>query len=37
LGVVLYEMLTGELPFRGERETSILYPIVHEQPRWRGT
>ena len=33
LGVVLYEMLTGELPFRGERETSIMYSIVHEEPR----
>ncbi len=33
LGVVLYEMLTGRLPFRGERETSILYSIVHEEPR----
>ncbi len=33
LGVVLYEMLTGELPFRGERETSILYSIVHEEPK----
>jgi len=33
LGVVLYEMLTGELPFRGERETSIMYAIVHEEPR----
>lgn len=33
LGVVLYEMLTGELPFRGERETSIMYSIVHEEPK----
>jgi serine/threonine protein kinase/dienelactone hydrolase len=33
LGVVLYEMLTGRLPFQGERETSILYSIVHEEPK----
>ncbi len=33
LGVVLYEMLTGELPFRGERDVSLLYSIVHEAPR----
>jgi serine/threonine protein kinase len=33
LGVVLYEMLTSRLPFRGERETSILYSIVHEEPK----
>ena len=33
LGVVLYEMLTGELPFKGERDASVLYSIVHEQPR----
>jgi formylglycine-generating enzyme required for sulfatase activity/dienelactone hydrolase/predicted Ser/Thr protein kinase len=33
LGVVIYEMLTGDLPFRGERETSILYSIVHEEPK----
>jgi serine/threonine protein kinase/dienelactone hydrolase len=33
LGIVLYEMLTGELPFRGERETSVMYAIVHEEPR----
>jgi serine/threonine protein kinase/dienelactone hydrolase len=33
LGVVLYEMLTGELPFKGEREVSILYSIVHEEPK----
>jgi len=32
LGVVLYEMLTGQLPFKGEREASLLYAIVHEQP-----
>jgi eukaryotic-like serine/threonine-protein kinase len=33
LGVVLYEMLTGALPFRGEREQSIMYAIVNEEPR----
>jgi len=32
LGVVTYEMLTGALPFKGEREASILYSIVHEDP-----
>jgi hypothetical protein len=26
-------MLTGQLPFRGERESSILYSVVHEEPR----
>jgi dienelactone hydrolase/predicted Ser/Thr protein kinase len=33
LGVVFYEMLTGELPFRGERDVSLLYSIVHEEPQ----
>jgi eukaryotic-like serine/threonine-protein kinase len=33
LGVVLYEMLTGQLPFKGERGASLLYSIVHEQPQ----
>jgi serine/threonine protein kinase/dienelactone hydrolase len=33
LGVVLYEMLSGQLPFKGERETSILYSVVHEEPK----
>jgi serine/threonine protein kinase/dienelactone hydrolase len=33
LGVVLYEMITGRLPFQGERETSILYAIVHEEAK----
>ena len=33
LGVVLYEMLSGELPFKGERDASTLYSIVHEEPK----
>lgn len=33
LGVMLYEMLTGELPFGGEHEASILYSIAHEDPK----
>ena len=32
LGVVLYEMAAGRLPFRGEYEQAIQYAIVHEQP-----
>jgi serine/threonine protein kinase len=32
LGVVFYEMLTGELPFKAEHEAALLYLIVHEQP-----
>lgn len=33
LGVVLYEMFGGRLPFQGEREASILYSVVHEEPK----
>ena len=33
LGVVLYEMLTGELPFRGDRDLSVIHSIVHEEPK----
>ncbi len=31
-GVVLYEMLTGQLPFRGEYEQAIMYSILNEAP-----
>lgn len=33
LGVVLYEMLTGQLPFSGEVDQAIMYNIVHKQPK----
>jgi serine/threonine protein kinase len=33
LGVVLYEMLTGQLPFGGEYEQAIVYSIVNEEPQ----
>ncbi|MBI1806390.1 MAG: protein kinase, partial [Ignavibacteria bacterium] len=31
-GVVLFEMLTGYLPFRGEHEAAMMYSIVNEEP-----
>ncbi len=33
LGVVLYEMLTGQLPFKGENWEAVIYSIFHEAPR----
>ncbi|HYG62615.1 MAG TPA: protein kinase [Thermoanaerobaculia bacterium] len=33
LGVVLYEMLTGELPFPGANESEIISGILHAHPR----
>jgi formylglycine-generating enzyme required for sulfatase activity/dienelactone hydrolase len=33
LGVVLFEMLTGQLPFRGEHESAIIYSILNEEPK----
>ena len=31
-GVLLYEMLTGQLPFRGVHETALAYEIVNTDP-----
>ena len=32
LGVVLYEMLAGQLPFQGEYEQAVVYSILNEEP-----
>ena len=31
-GVVLYEMVTGQLPYKGEVEAAVAYAIVNEEP-----
>ncbi len=31
-GVVLYEMLTGKLPFPGDYEQAVIYAILNEEP-----
>jgi serine/threonine protein kinase/tetratricopeptide (TPR) repeat protein len=33
LGVVLYEMLSGRLPFPGEHDQAVVYAILKEQPK----
>ena len=32
LAVVLYEMITGQLPFKGEIEQAVLYSILNDEP-----
>jgi serine/threonine protein kinase len=32
-GIVLYEMLTGQLPFKGEHEHAVVYSILKENPK----
>ncbi len=32
LGIVLYEMVTGQLPFQGDYEQAVVYSILQEDP-----
>ncbi|MFQ5636778.1 MAG: protein kinase [bacterium] len=32
LGVVIYQMLTGEMPFKGHYEQAVIYSLLHEEP-----
>jgi serine/threonine protein kinase/predicted Zn-dependent protease len=32
LGAVLYEMLTGEIPFKGDRDQAVIYAILNREP-----
>ena len=33
LGVVLYEMMTGERPFKGDYDQAVIYSIMNEEPQ----
>ena len=33
LGIVLYEMITGQLPFKSEYEQAVVYAILNEEPK----
>jgi len=33
LGVVLYELASGNLPFRGDLESAVIHNIIHEEPK----
>ncbi len=32
-GVVFYEMITGQLPFKGDYEQAVVYSILNEEPK----
>ena len=32
-GAILYEMLTGQLPFPGEHQAAVIYSILNEEPQ----
>jgi len=32
MGVLLYELLTGQLPFRGDHEAAVVYSIINTDP-----
>jgi serine/threonine protein kinase len=32
LGVVLYELLSGKLPFQGDHDQTLIYSILHKEP-----
>jgi len=32
LGVVIYEMITGQLPFKGEHREALYYAVTHHKP-----
>ena len=34
LGVVIYEMLTGKLPFKGDYDQAVIYSILNEEPQF---
>jgi serine/threonine protein kinase len=33
LGVVLYELASGKMPFKGDLESAIIHNIIHEEPK----
>lgn len=33
LGIVLFEMLTGQTPFQGNFDQAIIYSVLHEKPK----
>lgn len=33
LGVMLYEIVTGSLPFSGSSATATLFQVVHQEPK----